>query len=118
MSKNTLKVISKSIAGKGQTTDYHEVIELIDSKNPERRFRCRVIIHTDNYVEQSQVKLDVWSENALQWNLVHKIDPKVMKTEAKLGYTPDAHAGKLGHKHYQADRNELIRVAKKVLGLS
>ena len=118
MSKNTLKVISKSIAGKGQTTDYNEVIELVDPEDSDRKFRCRVTIHTDSYVEQSRVRIQVWSEGELKWNLVHTIDPKVMKTEAKLGYTPDAHAGKLGHKHYQADRNELIRVAKKVLGLS
>jgi hypothetical protein len=114
MPKNTLNVISKTITKEGQTTDFHELIELVDSENYLLRFRCLIEIHTDSVVSQSRVSIKVWSQDDLRWNLLHSIKPMAMKTKPSLSYLPEDPK----HKDYQADRNELIRVAKKILNLS
>jgi hypothetical protein len=95
--------ISKEVYKAGQELRYNEVLNtLIGSK----KHKLRVRICSDSYRNQCSAKIERWSGST--WNTVHFIDD--MKTPDGLAYRRSS-----GETDFKTDRDELLRVAERVL---
>lgn len=99
--KPVLGTITQSVAASGQSVKYLEVFTAPSG------VRFQVSIKSDAYDIQSFARISRWDGD--KWQLVHHIHHAVMKTAPALVYLPN-NTGE-DARHFQADREELVRVA-------
>lgn len=103
-------VIARNISKGQQDVRFTEVLRLGDHT-------LRIDIRSDSYREQCHARIDRW--DGTRWQRVHDILPGSMQTANGLVYKPlfrDAAVGSLtGVESFQADADELLRVALDVI---
>lgn len=105
--KSAVKSLSLDIAPGGQSIHFTELLFGWDH-------RLRISIKSDSYRQQSYARMEVWSSAALTWNGVASIHHGSMRTRIGLSSLPGGSG--LKALEFQADRDELIRLAGLVLG--
>ena len=98
---STERRISLNIGKGQQDVNYTEVLEVAGSK-------LRIQIRSDSYEQQCHSRIGRW--NGEEWKHLHSLVTR--KTPNGLAYHPQ---GGTNEKHFKADREELLRVAKEVL---
>jgi len=105
--KTNKDTIMQSVNTDRDNAVYSEVLNpLIACK----RHRLKVDIRSNSYDFQSHARVKRWDGE--QWQLVHSLHHKEMKT--RHGMNSDFNPA--GSNEFAEDRNELIRVAKAIIG--
>lgn len=94
--------ISKEVSEGKQDVRYTEVMSLLIGR---KKHKLRVKIRSDFYQEQCFARVERWSGST--WSVVHSIE--AMKTKNGL------HGLKKDGTAFKEDRDELVRVAERVL---
>ena len=99
-----MKTIDRQIALSRQSVFFTEILKIGET-------RLKVSIESNSYSFQSHAKIMKWS--GAKWNVVHFLHHESMKTPHTM-YVWDVKKTK-EPKHFMADRDQLIKVAKEVL---
>ena len=103
----SVKRISLQISAGSQSVNYQEVFTLDGHK-------LKIEVKSDSYRVQCYARIHVWGDVNKGWVPVHSVHHGSMETPEGLHHKPSKQG--LEPHHFQADRNELLRVAREVVG--